>query len=101
ATGPYGGVIAILYARTADSAKCVIEAGLSSHFVMSRTSEAGSCALCTQYTSPLRCDASLVLASTRYTGTRSHHASYSAITACCKPTVACAHTSTGLPSIFA
>ncbi len=33
ATGPMGGVIAILYARTMDSAKCCSDAGASSHFV--------------------------------------------------------------------
>ena len=32
-TGPIGGVMDILYARTADSAKCVSESGRSSHFV--------------------------------------------------------------------
>ena len=40
--GDMGGVIAILYARTADSAKCVSEVGESSHFVKSRTSDAPS-----------------------------------------------------------
>ena len=50
-TGIMGGVMASLYARTADSAKRASEAGASSHLVMSRTSAAGSCAACTPPTS--------------------------------------------------
>ena len=42
ATGIIGGVIAILYARTIDSAKCSSECGASSHLVMSRTNAAAS-----------------------------------------------------------
>ena len=42
-TGSIGGVIAILYARTVDSAKCCSEPGASSHLTKSRTIAAASC----------------------------------------------------------
>jgi hypothetical protein len=41
-TGADGEVIMILYARTADSAKCCKEIGLSSHLTNSRTIAAAS-----------------------------------------------------------
>ena len=74
ATGPYGGVVAILYARTKDCEKCCSDTGVSSHFVKSRTSALMSWAAWNVGTPGGRCAASRSLPPTTITGTRSHHA---------------------------
>ena len=57
-TGPIGGVVAILYARTNDSPKCCKETGVSSHLLKSLTMLAASCTECAHSTGGLRSAAS-------------------------------------------
>src|SRR5439155_1728731 len=66
-----GGVIAILYARTIDSANAGNDAGSSSHFTQSRTIRPMSCALWYELTPLLRVPASRQLPQMMNTGTRS------------------------------
>ncbi len=73
-TGSCGGDIAILYARTVDSAKCCSEAGWSSHLMKSRTRPAGSCTQCVHSTPGRRLFASMPLPANIITGTRSAQA---------------------------
>src|SRR6266850_1352755 len=74
ATGPIGGVIAILYARNELVANACSEAGLSSHFVKSRTIAHMSWALWYQLTPAPRTAESAWLPITMNIGTRSAYA---------------------------
>ena len=61
-TGSIGGVIAILYARAEDSAKCCSDIGVSSHLMKSRTIDAASCTECSHSTPGRRIVASMRIA---------------------------------------
>ena len=73
-TGSIGGVVAILYARTVDSAKCCSDIGQSSHFTKSRTRSAASCTAWFHSVPGRRVAASRPLPAKIMIGTRSTHA---------------------------